>query len=86
MQSTQAIAVIASNISKKYGRQRVLKDINLKIKIGEFYVLMGPNGSGKTTLTSILASVKLPTTGKIKLFGNNPEIAKKFIGYVPLII
>ena len=83
MQSTQSIAVIASNISKKYGRQKVLKDINLKIKIGEFYVLMGPNGSGKTTLTSILASVKLPTTGKIKLFGNNPEIAKKFIGYVP---
>ena len=63
MQSTQSFAVVASNVSKKYGKQEVLKNINLKINIGDFYVLMGPNGSGKTTLTSILASVKLPTTG-----------------------
>ena len=44
---------------------------------------MGPNGSGKTTLASILASVKSPDSGRILIFGEKPEDAKKITGYVP---
>jgi ABC-2 type transport system ATP-binding protein len=82
-QAIQTFAVLAQNVTKEYGKKEVLKEVNLKISKGEFYALMGPNGSGKTTLASILASVKLPTAGKIQIFGKKPEDAKKITGYVP---
>ena len=45
--------IFTENLTKKYGKKEVLKEINLKIEEGEFYALMGPNGSGKTTIASI---------------------------------
>jgi ABC-2 type transport system ATP-binding protein len=79
----QTVAVLTQNVTKEYGKQQVLKKINLRISRGEFYALMGPNGSGKTTLASILASVKSASSGKIEIFGKKPEAAKKITGYVP---
>jgi len=79
----QGFAVLTYNVTKEYGKQQVLKKINLKIRRGEFYALMGPNGSGKTTLASILASVKSASSGRIEIFGKKPEDAKKVTGYVP---
>lgn len=76
-------AIFVENLTKKYGDKEVLKEVNLKIKEGEFYALMGPNGSGKTTLASIIASVRSSTSGKIEIYGRKPENAKELIGYVP---
>lgn len=76
-------AIHVEHLTKKYGETDVLKGITLKIEEGEFYALMGPNGSGKTTLASILASARLPTSGKIEVWGRSPEKAKEVIGYVP---
>lgn len=76
-------AIHVENLTKKYGDKEVLKGVNLRIEEGEFYALMGPNGSGKTTLVSIMASVRLPTRGKIEICGKKPEHAKELIGYVP---
>jgi len=76
-------AVYIENLTKKYGDKEVLKRVNLRIEEGEFYSLMGPNGSGKTTLVSIIASVKLPNSGKIEIYGKKPGKAKKLISYVP---
>jgi len=76
-------AICVENLTKKYGENEVLKEVNLKIEEGEFYALMGPNGSGKTTLASIMASVRFPTSGKIRIYGKKPEKAREFIGYVP---
>ena len=83
MCAIQTVAVLTQNVTKEYGKQQVLKKINLRISRGEFYALMGPNGSGKTTLASILASVKSASSGKIEIFGKKPEAAKKITGYVP---
>ena len=83
MFAIQTVAVLTQNVTKEYGKQQVLKKINLRISRGEFYALMGPNGSGKTTLASILASVKSASSGKIEIFGKKPEAAKKITGYVP---
>jgi ABC-2 type transport system ATP-binding protein len=74
---------LAERVTKVYGKKEVLKEVDLKIGKGEFYALMGPNGSGKTTLASILASVKLPTSGRVEIFGRKPEAAKSITGYVP---
>jgi ABC-2 type transport system ATP-binding protein len=76
-------AIHTENLTKMYGDNEVVKGVNLRIKEGEFYALMGPNGSGKTTLSSIIASVRSPTSGKIEIYGNKPEKAKKIIGYLP---
>jgi ABC-2 type transport system ATP-binding protein len=76
-------AIYTENLTKKYGDNEVLKGVNLRIKEGEFYALMGPNGSGKTTLASIMASVRSPTSGRIEIYGRKPEKAKEFLGYVP---
>lgn len=76
-------AVSAEKLTKKYGDNEVLKEVNLRIKEGEFYALMGPNGSGKTTLASIIASVRSPTSGKIEIYGRKPAKAKELMGYIP---
>lgn len=76
-------AICVENLTKKYGEEEVLKEANLKIEEGEFYALMGPNGSGKTTLASIMASVRSPTNGEIRIYGRKPEKARELIGYVP---
>ena len=57
--------------------------MDLKIEEGEFYALMGPNGSGKTTLASIIASVRLPTSGNVEIYSKPPERAKELIAYIP---
>jgi len=76
-------AIEVRNLIKKYDKITVLDDLDLIINEGEFYCLMGPNGSGKTTLSSIIASIKKPTSGEVKIFGKKPEQSKKQIGYIP---
>lgn len=59
------------NISKRYGTKEnhVLKNINLTINSGEFFVLVGPSGSGKTTLLRMLAGLEEITAGSILMDG-----------------
>jgi len=80
---SRANAILVQNLTKKYGDIEVLRGVDLKIEEGEFYALMGPNGSGKTTLTSIIASVRLPTSGNVEIYGKPPERAKELIAYIP---
>jgi len=47
------------------GEISVLKDINLEIKDGEFFVLLGPSGCGKSTLLNLIAGLEKPTSGRI---------------------
>ena len=58
-----------SNVSKSYGeganRTDVLKDINLKVEVGEFIAIVGFSGTGKTTLISLLAGLIEPDEGGI---------------------
>ena len=76
-------AIRVENLTKRYGANEVLKGVNLKVDEGEFYALMGPNGSGKTTLASIIASVRIPTSGSVDIYGRKAWQAKEWIGYVP---
>jgi len=76
-------AIEVRNLIKKYDKITVLDDLNLIIDEGEFYCLMGPNGSGKTTLSSIIASIRQPTSGEVKIFGKKPEQSKRQVGYIP---
>ncbi len=67
------VAIEASGIWKSYslGSEKVdiLKDINLEIKKGRFYSIMGPSGSGKSTLLYLLGGLDKPSQGSIKVAG-----------------
>jgi len=57
--------LVAENITKFYGKQLVLNNINLTINAADFTVIMGPSGSGKSTLLNILAAIDTATQGRI---------------------
>lgn len=59
----------ASNISKKYDGQDVLKEVSLGIGEGESLAITGPSGSGKSTLLSLLGLLLHPTEGEILFKG-----------------
>lgn len=66
------------NVSKKFGDNYVLKDINLTFEEGKIYGLVGRNGSGKTVLLKLLCAFYTPTTGEILFDGKNIIKNKKF--------
>lgn len=61
------VSLTIKNLTKKYGETVAAKDINLKIKGGEFYVLLGPSGCGKTTTLLSIAGLIKPSAGEIWL-------------------
>jgi ABC-type Fe3+/spermidine/putrescine transport system ATPase subunit len=69
------VIVETRNLSKVYrdfwGRQKVraLKALDLEIRQGEIFGLLGPNGSGKTTTIKLLLGLLFPTSGKALVFG-----------------
>ncbi len=65
------IIIDIEHISKSFDGVPVLKDINLKIKKGEFVTLLGPSGCGKTTMLRMLAGFTQPDEGQIIMEGQD---------------
>ncbi len=59
------------NLHKHFGKIRAVDGVNFSIGSGEIYGLIGPNGSGKTTLIRLCLGLLHPTTGSIRLLGEN---------------
>ena len=59
----------AKDICKAYGNNMVLNQVNLTIKAGEIYGLVGENGAGKSSLMKVITGLTKPTSGEISLFG-----------------
>ena len=57
------------DIDKYYGKNHVLKSLNMKIEKGEFMTLLGPSGCGKTTTLRIIAGLEKPQNGVITMNG-----------------
>ncbi len=76
-----------SGLTKNYGKNTVVKDLNLNIEKGEIYGLLGPNGAGKSTTIRMIMGLTEPTYGGVKVCGlsssRNPIEVKKYIGYLP---
>ena len=73
------------NISKSFGKIKVLENINLNISKSEFFGLLGSSGSGKTTLLRILGGFEIPDSGRIYLDGvdiTNLEPFKRPLNYM----
>ena len=85
------VVIETQNLSKVYrdfwGRQKVraLKALDLEIRRGEIFGLLGPNGSGKTTTIKLLLGLLFPTSGQALVFGKSATDVSKNerIGYLP---
>lgn len=78
-----------SHLTKKYGTNVAVNDLNLTLEPGNIYGFLGPNGAGKSTTMNIITGYIGATSGEVKINGydinKNPEEAKKCIGYLPEI-
>jgi putative ABC transport system ATP-binding protein len=61
--------VLAEGVHKRFGRQDVLKGIDLAVAPGQVMCLLGPSGSGKTTLLNLIGGLDTPTAGSIVVDG-----------------
>ena len=81
------MSIITHNITKVYGSQVVLDNVNIIIGKGEIVGLLGPNGAGKSTLMKILTGFIPPTSGTASIYGHDvlseTEKVKKIVGYLP---
>lgn len=76
-----------NNLVKSYGDKKAVKGISFTINDDEVLGFLGPNGAGKTTTMNIITGYLSSTSGTVKVNGHDileePELAKKEIGYLP---
>ena len=81
------IAIKVEGVSKSYKGVQALKDINLEIRRGEIFGLIGPDGAGKTSLFRILTTLSLADSGRAEVEGKDVvrdyEGIRRTIGYMP---
>jgi ABC-type multidrug transport system ATPase subunit len=66
-------------LSKQFGKIRAVNSLNLEVRQGQVFGMLGPNGSGKTTTLGMLMGVVNPTAGTFRWFGElpTPEVRRK---------
>ena len=81
------MSIQITNLTKKYGAQTVLDNINIEVGAGEVVGFLGPNGAGKTTTMRILAGSLAYNAGSVKVCGlevkDNSLETSALIGYLP---
>ena len=70
----QNICVKIEHVTKRFGEDIVLQEVNLSLKTGNVYGIVGNNGSGKTVLMKCICGFLPVTTGTIFVFGKISEI------------
>lgn len=80
-------AISINDLTKQYGKKIVVNNVNLTVKQGELFGLLGVNGAGKTTLINMLCGLIEPTSGQVFILGQelqgNIEKVKKIIAVSP---
>jgi ABC-2 type transport system ATP-binding protein len=78
--------IVIENLTKRFGVQKAIDNISLKVATGEILGFLGPNGAGKTTTLKIITNFIAPDEGKVfiggKLLSDNPWEIKKHMGYL----
>ncbi len=79
--------ITSRKLTKHYGRQRGITDLDLDVHRGEVFGFLGPNGAGKSTTINVLMQFRMPSSGSFELFGqqisgDTPALRRR-IGYLP---
>ena len=84
--NTQQPAIIAQNLTKRFGDFTAVDDVNFEVHPGEIFGFLGPNGSGKTTSIRMMLGLMKPTSGKVEVLNMDvSESASKIrprVGYM----
>ena len=76
------IAIEIRSLKKTYGNLEAVKGIDITVKSGEIFGLIGPDGAGKTSTFQILGGVMQPTSGEARVFGQIARDAREHVGYL----
>ncbi|MBL0911042.1 MAG: gliding motility-associated ABC transporter ATP-binding subunit GldA [Bacteroidia bacterium] len=81
------MAISVKNITKIYGEQKALDNVNFEVKTGEVIGFLGPNGAGKSTMMKILTCYLPASAGTASVNGydvaGSPQDVKRSVGYLP---
>jgi ABC-2 type transport system ATP-binding protein len=81
------VVIRARELTKRYGANLAVNQINLEVRAGEIVGILGPNGSGKTTTILMLLGLTEPTSGQAEVAGfdplREPLEVKRRVGYLP---
>ncbi len=80
--SVDNLAIRVRNLRKSYGTLEAVRGIDLEVRTGEIFGLIGPDGAGKTSTFQILAGVMPETSGEVSIFGQTPLVARATVGYL----
>jgi ABC-2 type transport system ATP-binding protein len=75
-------AIRVRGLAKRYGRVEAVRGIDLDVRPGEIFGLIGPDGAGKTSTFQILGGVMEPTSGVAELLGRPARQARAYVGYL----
>ena len=76
------LAIRVRDLRKQYGDLEAVRGIDLDVRSGEIFGLIGPDGAGKTTTFQILAGVMRKTSGDLSIVGQSPVEARAAVGYL----
>ncbi|MEV0237962.1 ABC transporter ATP-binding protein [Nonomuraea sp. NPDC050786] len=70
-------AVLLASLVKRYGDKKAVDGLDLRVDQGEIFGLLGPNGAGKTTTLEIIAGLRAPTSGTVRVAGLDPTAERQ---------
>ena len=73
-------------LTKRYGRHKAVHGVDIHVKQGDIYGLIGRNGAGKTTLLKMISGLAAPTEGSFSLFGKRGKEAYRYLSRVGTLI
>ncbi|MBO0980696.1 ABC transporter ATP-binding protein [Microbacterium sp. SD291] len=80
-------AIDLTRLHKRYGRRTAVDSLSLSVEPGSVFGLIGPNGAGKTTTLRMILDIIRPTSGAVRVLGQDPRSAgaalRRRIGFVP---
>ncbi len=83
----QPLPILIDRLTKSYGKQRGIQNIDLTVERGEVFGFLGPNGAGKTTTIRLLIGLLRPTGGAAKIFGRDcwarPGRVHRDVAFIP---
>ncbi len=81
------MAVEVRNLVRRFGALTAVDNLSFTVRPGEIFGLIGPNGSGKTTTLRVVATLLLPSSGTVAVFGNDvvreAQAVRRLISYLP---
>lgn len=75
-----------NNLTKQYGRHKAVNAVNIHVRQGDIYGLIGRNGAGKTTLLKIISGLAAPTGGDFSLFEQSGKAAASYMSRIGTLI